>query len=409
MVFSSFTNEVGTRVQTRYVNDYIVEYGYRDWFTPADFYGPDVTERYYATVTTEISRKPAVLHGDFHTPLGYWRSGTKATTDEPVVVSTARIISDRPVQWRDEVTLISTIYNMVEIDVPGGGGSGQNCFDEAQNDALRGLQANYSGMGANFAQSRKTVDEMSKVALKVGSLIKALKKGDFGSLERQLKNLTRVTQKTNQKDIAGLWLSYIYGWKPLLQDLHSLQQAVHEDMLAPPRLKSTGKGIESYTWENSSWSDSKWKKRGTRFHSAVCVLFAKVSNPMSYQLAQAGLLNPAAIAWELVPFSFIFDWFIPIGKTLEACTATVGLEPDGGFVSLKSDLTSSYSLRKQWTEQPSPGFISSVKEPGSYVIVSYSFVRTALSAFPWPKLYADQTPYSTTRATNALALFRQLT
>jgi hypothetical protein len=46
---------------------------------------------------------------------------------------------------------------------------------------------------------------------------------------------------------------------------------------------------------------------------------------------------------------------------------------------------------------------------GEYKEQGFGFQRTALTAFPAPQLYADLTPYSTTRALNALALFHQLT
>jgi hypothetical protein len=34
--------------------------------------------------------------------------------------------------------------------------------------------------------------------------------------------------------------------------------------------------------------------------------------------AQLGLLNPENVAWELLPWSFVIDWFIPIGQYLDA-------------------------------------------------------------------------------------------
>lgn len=39
-------------------------------------------------------------------------------------------------------------------------------------------------------------------------------------------------------------------------------------------------------------------------------------------MAQLGLLNPEIVAWELLPFSFVADWFIPIGSYLEARSIT---------------------------------------------------------------------------------------
>lgn len=38
-----------------------------------------------------------------------------------------------------------------------------------------------------------------------------------------------------------------------------------------------------------------------------------------------GLVNPAAVAWELVPFSFVVDWFTNFGGYLDGFTDLVGL------------------------------------------------------------------------------------
>lgn len=33
-------------------------------------------------------------------------------------------------------------------------------------------------------------------------------------------------------------------------------------------------------------------------------------------LSSVGLLNPLAVVWELIPFSFVLDWFFPLGKAI---------------------------------------------------------------------------------------------
>jgi hypothetical protein len=53
--------------------------------------------------------------------------------------------------------------------------------------------------------------------------------------------------------------------------------------------------------------------------------FADVSGPAIAQASELGLTNPAILAWELIPFSFVADWFIPIGSWLEAQTALLGI------------------------------------------------------------------------------------
>lgn len=42
-------------------------------------------------------------------------------------------------------------------------------------------------------------------------------------------------------------------------------------------------------------------------------------------LRDYGVINPAAIAWELIPFSFVVDWFIGVGDYLNNYTALSGI------------------------------------------------------------------------------------
>jgi len=45
-------------------------------------------------------------------------------------------------------------------------------------------------------------------------------------------------------------------------------------------------------------------------------MFEELSAPRSL-----GLYDPLSVAWELVPFSFVADWFIPIGTYLDNLAA----------------------------------------------------------------------------------------
>jgi hypothetical protein len=48
-----------------------------------------------------------------------------------------------------------------------------------------------------------------------------------------------------------------------------------------------------------------------------------------------GLANPAALVWEALPLSFVFDWFVPVGNWLQGATAEAGLEHQFGFMTEK--------------------------------------------------------------------------
>lgn len=136
-------------------------------------------------------------------------------------------------------------------------------------------------------------------------------------------------------------------------------------------------------------------KRQTTAWLLVCV-----RNKTLMRLEQFGLANPTAVAWELVPFSFVADWFVGIGDYLAAQTALLGLEVlDGG--------TSQLSVRTYTTRVTgvNPGAwnsrFSGVGPSG--VIVSRKYVRNVWDGAP-PTFPAYGTGLNTKRIADAAAL-----
>jgi hypothetical protein len=131
------------------------------------------------------------------------------------------------------------------------------------------------------------------------------------------------------KIISEVWLEMRYGWRPLLFDIADINEAIR-------RLQM---GVEdplqrAYASDSSMSSDSRTftEKRmligaaNADFNSCSCSVRSTTS--VEYKLhASVGLqvttrettlADPVVTAWELVPFSFILDWFITIGDMLAA-------------------------------------------------------------------------------------------
>jgi hypothetical protein len=60
--------------------------------------------------------------------------------------------------------------------------------------------------------------------------------------------------------------------------------------------------------------------------SALVRIDAQPNNVATITLASLGITNPLLVAWELVPFSFVVDWFLPIGNYLESLDSLLGYE-----------------------------------------------------------------------------------
>jgi hypothetical protein len=270
---------------------------------------------------------------------------------------------------------------------------------EADTKALNALGDQKAQLGAMLAEARQTVDLLANAASRGAKVLLALKRGQLNQIPRLLTGGGKGAAGRS-KDAANAWLEYAYGWKPLADDLYGIHESVLEALTK--KYKIRGKGYGETTGSTSyNHYENEWNEKGKV--SVKTTLIASIDNQSTRSLHQIGLTNPLSVAWELVPWSFAIDWFIPVGNTLEACTATYGLVFDRGWRN--KHFTWSAECQKRLgplTESTSVIQSGRIKEEG------FAFFRDPLGGFPRPQFYADTTPFSTPRVLNALALVRQL-
>lgn len=144
----------------------------------------------------------------------------------------------------------------------------------------------------------------------------------FLKWERERHHLKRLRFKPPDRDVSSLWLEFAYGWKPLLQDAYSGAEFLAHQLEAPLQnvvrvsLKRQNESLQTsspvtYSYRKGTVTTTKWIK-------------AKITEVSPAKLS--GLTDPLSVAWELVPFSFVIDWFIPIGNYLSARGLVSSLE-----------------------------------------------------------------------------------
>lgn len=144
-----------------------------------------------------------------------------------------------------------------------------------------------------------------------------LKRGDFGGFVRNLNHLPRrdrrrSARKFNQGDLSGSFLAAHLGWEPIIKDVYSASQGIlPKDR--PHRISATKAGVPSYYYLTNP-------KNATNFihkEKLTVKIMGDITNAPS--LTQAlGMDNPFLIAWELVPLSFVADYFLPIGSIIDS-------------------------------------------------------------------------------------------
>jgi hypothetical protein len=111
-------------------------------------------------------------------------------------------------------------------------------------------------------------------------------------------------------------------------------------------------------------------------------------------LSQIGVTNPLSLAWELVPYSFVIDWFIPVGDYLGSFDALVGVDSLSYYTS--------YKLEREFQASSSMG---TSKAKWTYKVRSDLSSDLPLGALPLPSLPER---HNAGKLANAVALLRQL-
>lgn len=180
--------------------------------------------------------------------------------------------------------------------------------------------------------------------------IKALKKINLRSTKRKLSKGWR------NKTAENRWLEYQYGWTPLLLDIQAAIEAYTDPLAYRPLVFTVNSGGNSSS-DDADWSTYDPRLKGSNgrhfrgnYTSAVKTSCRYVVSDREAMVNQAyGLFtNPLLTAWEVVPYSFVLDWFLPIGDFLAQASSMQGLEFVGGYTSIKSTYKGDYLVTESF-------------------------------------------------------------
>jgi hypothetical protein len=234
-----------------------------------------------------------------------------------------------------------------------------------------------ASLGVSLAESRQSLGMVTNRLLQLARFTNSLRKGRFRDAavalgvqdSPQWKRLNRSLGKNSlkyrtlskirnlpdsrpgvlrkgSKHFANNFLEFHFGWKPAIQDIYDtlevLEKPVKGAMIkASAKLKLPARSKEVI---NTS-SDSGYRQTDQTWAQTVTLQAeVAVSNANFASLQQVGLINPATVIWETIPFSFVLDWFVNVGDFLDSFTAFAGL-------TLKNQQRTVYTeFLEQWSE-----------------------------------------------------------
>lgn len=167
-------------------------------------------------------------------------------------------------------------------------------------------------LGVDLAEASQT-KRMIKDVFKLVDLVRDFRRGRLPS------DFSKLLKKA--PSWQDLWLQYQYGWKPLVQDVYdSFDALMHRRMYKSARLTSRARRREDWnlTLANTPFTGANARIKGWSKHRILMQLEYSIGNTRAQQLSGYTSLNPASLAWELLPYSFVVDWVYDIGGYLRA-------------------------------------------------------------------------------------------
>lgn len=217
------------------------------------------------------------------------------------------------------------------------------------------------------------------------------------------------------KNVSDDTLAFLFGVKPLLNDVYSSVKALERltDLQQKDseiiRVGGTDtKHVETVTHYYGQ-TGGILRTHTLRMTETVKVNYTleyKIVNGALAGLQRMGLLNPAEVLWEAMPWSFIVDWLWPIGSYINSLSSGAGLQWSGGTRTIttrrtyQSKMEYFPSVRENNGSQFWNGIVNGSK-------MTETKTRTVLTSAPSPYFPKLKNPFSYLHFTEALALLVQ--
>lgn len=218
---------------------------------------------------------------------------------------------------------------------------------QANNKLSKKLQSKDIDLGVALGEARETAAFVQSAMISCFQAARRARKGDLSGVLKELGlSSTTNAQRQRLRDVADAtaraWLGYSYAVRPLLADVFGAVKALEKRHERPTLVTVRAQSTEEVDIELATANgvvkypdfgrDVFLTLRGA--YGARAKITFEVDNPILYTLSTLGLTNPLTVAYELIPFSFVLDWFIPVGDFIGS------LVPPQGVTKVQRTLTS---------------------------------------------------------------------
>lgn len=261
-------------------------------------------------------------------------------------------------------------------------------------------------VGVSLGEGRESVSMIADNLFALAQSARQIKRGNLGAAVRHFthpvprRSRRKAAKALSQGDVSAAWLSLNLGWAPMIQDIYNASQFVKDagsyGKISSPWVKGVATArVESLLGGKVSRAECR-----SRYVTVIR------TPPTIYD--RLGLTNPAVIAWELVPLSFVVDYFLPIGDFVNALSV-FRMDYAGAqtFKEARVDIITRYPARAKGERIGSTWYAVTALKPTRHRYRTYSRTKVSLGREFVAGTFSVSVPSSLKRLSNMAALLHQ--
>jgi len=234
--------------------------------------------------------------------------------------------------------------------------------------------------GVFIGESKEALATIRDGAERIYGAYHAFKRGDPYLAAKKLTRGTPREHLLSRRHVyADNWLQLQYGWLPLLQDVKDGAEFIAHQLNYPRqevvRVRKSGfpNGSGNVPWTGTD--EINWSRAEKEYTLSIKAILKEKN-----VVLLSGLLDPVSVAWELMPYSFVIDWFIPVGNYLSALSLNCALS--GTFVT--TERSRFKVLTPKLVKTPGSPFDYFQGAPGGDYYETFSMNRSVSSSLSVP-------------------------
>lgn len=291
---------------------------------------------------------------------------------------------------------------LVSSDLYSGTTLRSDLIDEVATSCRAGIRAGDAQGLESLAQYKQAIELLKNPTKNILRIVSTASKR-----RKSTKDAVRAT-KSVLKDASGEYLKYRYGIKPMVSDIQAIIKSLCDSRLSNLHTSRSNAKITKTVAVNVDVLavDAKITFLISTTHEVLvrCMSLDRYKSSMVSDLG-LGLDQIPVTAWNLVPFSFVVDWFANIGDFINSLVPRLDLVHMGSCYTITETVTTTVSAIGTVPNNPSV----SITQPctGSSIVISTK--KSRVVGLPPPRLMVknDFRFDRITRVGDAFALISQ--